>query len=361
MAQSHQPIVRERHPSRRKNKVDDRRNAGSRTRKKPTFKLTSIPKTRLPFGLSIMQVGMIISTIIHLIFLSIHFEPELRKFKDRLPVLEVMLVNTKTNATPKNADTYAQANLDRGGNTNKDKKMKSALPAMTPNKNNTVISTNLTPQSSSKTEADALNKARLKHDSKDLKELEKKAESLMIQIKSNLKVSSKKSKKDDKTDKLVDKKAAKKLTEQDAINKAMLEMSKLEALIAKQQEEYQKRPKRKFIGARAKEYRYALYVDKWRQKVESIGNDNYPEAAKKLNLHGKLQMTVSIKKDGTIEKIELDRSSGHRVLDAAAQHIVELGAPYQKFPENIKNETDILSITRTWSFTKEKGLKTQDE
>jgi protein TonB len=330
-------------------------------RRTSQFKPTDIKKTRLPFNLSLMQLGIAISAIIHLVFLSIHFEPELRKFKDRLPVLEVMLVNTKTNAKPKHADTYAQANLDRGGNTNQDKKMKSALPATAPNKNNTVISANLKAKSVSETDSNARNKETSKKDIKHLKKLEEKAESLMIQMKSNFKVDSKKVKKSDKTEKLIEKKASKKLAEKDAINKAMLEMSKLEALIAKQQEEYQKRPKRKFIGARAKEYRYALYVDKWRQKIEGIGNDNYPEAAKKLNLHGKLQMTVSIKKDGTIEKIELDRSSGHRVLDAAAQHIVELGAPYQAFPDNIRSETDILSITRTWTFTKETGLKTQEE
>ncbi len=138
-----------------------------------------------------------------------------------------------------------------------------------------------------------------------------------------------------------------------------LEMDRLEALISKQQDDYQKRPKRKFVGARAKEYRYALYVDSWRQKVEKVGNLNYPEAAKDLKLYGQLQMTVSIKADGSIESIELNRSSGHKVLDEAAKHIVELGAPYAKFPDDVRKEIDILSITRTWTFTKEDNLATE--
>ncbi|MBA3695726.1 MAG: TonB family protein, partial [Methylotenera sp.] len=66
----------------------------------------------------------------------------------------------------------------------------------------------------------------------------------------------------------------------------------------------------------------------------------------------------SIKADGSIENIELNRSSGHKVLDQAARHIVELGAPYAKFTDDMHKETDILSITRTWTFTKEDSLAT---
>jgi protein TonB len=141
---------------------------------------------------------------------------------------------------------------------------------------------------------------------------------------------------------------------------AAMEMDRLEALIAKQQDVYQKRPKRKFIGARTKEYKYALYVEAWRQKVEKIGNLNYPEAARNLKLYGQLQMTVSINADGSIESIELNRSSGHKLLDEAAKHIVELGAPYARFPDDVQSEIDILSITRTWTFTKEDSLASGD-
>ena len=143
------------------------------------------------------------------------------------------------------------------------------------------------------------------------------------------------------------------------INASAMEIEHLEAIISKQQDDYQKRPKRKFIGARAKEYRYALYVDAWRQKVEQIGNLNYPAAARDQQLYGQLQMTVSIRADGSIENIELNRSSGHKVLDAAAKHIVEMGAPYARFPEDISKEIDVLSITRTWTFTKEDNLSSE--
>ena len=125
---------------------------------------------------------------------------------------------------------------------------------------------------------------------------------------------------------------------------------RLEAQIDKDMEAYQKRPKRRFIGARAQEYRFARYVEDWRTKVEAIGNRTYPEAARAQKLYGSLQLSVSIRANGRLEKIEIDRSSGHKILDAAAIRVVKLGAPYMAFPPEIRRDTDILTITRTWSF-----------
>ena len=71
-------------------------------------------------------------------------------------------------------------------------------------------------------------------------------------------------------------------------------------------------PKRKFVGARTREYRFARYVEDWRIKVERIGNLNYPEAARKGKLYGNLQLTVSIRADGSLESIEINRSSGEK-------------------------------------------------
>jgi protein TonB len=140
---------------------------------------------------------------------------------------------------------------------------------------------------------------------------------------------------------------------------ASLEMARLEAQINKQQDDYQKRPKRKSIGARAQEYRFASYVESWRQKVERIGNVNYPEAAKDQKIYGQLQLTVYIKSSGDVEKVEIRRSSGYPVLDNAAKRIVEMGSPYAAFPEDLRKEVDILDITRTWIFTKEDSLATK--
>jgi protein TonB len=135
-----------------------------------------------------------------------------------------------------------------------------------------------------------------------------------------------------------------------------LEAMKLEAQIAKDMEAYQKRPKRRFVGARAEEYRFARYVEDWRLKIERIGNLNYPAAAREQKLYGSLLLTVSIKSDGSVEQIEVNRGSGSRILDAAAVKIVEMSAPFAPFPQDIKRDTDILHVTRTWSFTKADAL-----
>lgn len=127
-------------------------------------------------------------------------------------------------------------------------------------------------------------------------------------------------------------------------------IARLEAQIDRRLDEYAKRPRKAQIGARAKEHRFAQYVEDWRQKVERIGTLNYPEEARG-RIYGSLVMTVAIRADGTVERIEVDRSSGYPVLDAAAVSIVRLAAPYSPFPPDIRVDTDIVEITRTWTFT----------
>ena len=64
-----------------------------------------------------------------------------------------------------------------------------------------------------------------------------------------------------------------------------------------------------------------------------------------------MHVTVEIRADGSLENVEISRSSGKKVLDEAALRIVRLAAPFAPFPPDIARDTDILSITRTWSFT----------
>ncbi|RJQ47236.1 MAG: energy transducer TonB, partial [Gammaproteobacteria bacterium] len=122
---------------------------------------------------------------------------------------------------------------------------------------------------------------------------------------------------------------------------------------------YAQRPRRKFISARTREYKYAAYMEAWRAKVERIGNLNYPEEAKRNNLSGNLVLDVALNPDGKVRSVELRRSSGHKALDDAAVRIVQLAAPYAPFPGEILAETDILHITRTWQFLHDNQLATQ--
>ena len=70
-------------------------------------------------------------------------------------------------------------------------------------------------------------------------------------------------------------------------------------------------------------------------------------------------MTTGIRADGSIESIVVERSSGKRVLDLAAAHIVQMAGPYSPFPPDIRRDTDILYITRTWTFAPGDSLTSQ--
>lgn len=135
----------------------------------------------------------------------------------------------------------------------------------------------------------------------------------------------------------------------DLINRSM-QIASLSAQVAESTKAYAKRPRMKAISASTQEFKYASYMEAWRTKVERIGNLNYPDEAKRLNLSGNLRLDVALNADGSINKIDLTLSSGHKVLDDAAIAIVKLAAPYGPFPDDIKKDIDILHIVRTWQF-----------
>ncbi len=128
-------------------------------------------------------------------------------------------------------------------------------------------------------------------------------------------------------------------------------VASLQAQLDVHRQEYAKRPKRYTISsASTRESRDAVYLDNWRKRIEGIGNLNYPEEATKNGIYGTLRLMVSINPDGTINDIRILRSSGERVLDAAAIRIVQLSAPFEALPPAMHKDIDILKIIRTWQF-----------
>jgi protein TonB len=124
----------------------------------------------------------------------------------------------------------------------------------------------------------------------------------------------------------------------------------LSAELKRKLEAKAERPRRKFISASTQEYLYASYMEAWRMKVERVGNLNYPDEARRRQLSGSLILDVALNPDGSVNQITVRRSSGYQVLDDAARRIVDLAAPFAPFPDEIRAETDILHITRTWQF-----------
>jgi periplasmic protein TonB len=139
------------------------------------------------------------------------------------------------------------------------------------------------------------------------------------------------------------------LNTRDVTQRAM-EMARLQAEISRNRQAYAKRPKRKFISANTKEDGYAQYMQAWVAKVERVGNINYPDEARARELQGSLVLTVAIRRDGSVERIEIIQSSGEAILDDAAKHIVEIAAPFDITPEVNGERFDVLHITRTWQF-----------
>ncbi len=129
-----------------------------------------------------------------------------------------------------------------------------------------------------------------------------------------------------------------------------MEMLALNQQINQSLKAYSKTPKSKYISARTREFKYANYMRDWVTKVERVGDLNYPDAARRQNLSGSLIVEVALYADGTVREIKVLRPSGHKLLDDAAIRIVRLAAPFPEFPENIRKDTDVLYITRTWVF-----------
>lgn len=132
-----------------------------------------------------------------------------------------------------------------------------------------------------------------------------------------------------------------------------LEIASLEAQLDFQRQELAKRPRIKHLtSASARSHSDAMYMANWVKRVESVGNLNYPEAARRQQLYGSLRLLVAILPDGSIKEIKILQSSGNKVLDDAAVRIVRLAEPYQQFPVEMRKNTDILEIIRTWKFEK---------
>lgn len=129
-----------------------------------------------------------------------------------------------------------------------------------------------------------------------------------------------------------------------------MNMASMQPELNRQRQWKSRLPKREFISANTREYEFASYMSSWVSKVERVGNLNYPTELRQKKLHGDLILTVGIYQNGSVESIDVKRSSGIVEIDQAAIRIVQLAAPYSPLPENITDRVDILHITRTWRF-----------
>ena len=267
-----------------------------------------------------------VSVLIHMtIILGISFTvPDVRS-NEPLPTLDITLVTTRSDTAPEDADFLAQANQEGGGDTDKAVISSSPVP---PNPSTAVPEE--VPQAQLRSEHE-IQQARV---DQPIVQNRVRANSIQVQRPEDKRIPTE----------------ALNQTGRERTAKLAEERARLSTEISQFWQEYQKRPRRKFLSARTKEYKYAEYMEIWRAKVERVGNLNYPEKARRENLAGNLVLDVAIKPDGSVHHLNLIKSSGSKVLDDAARRIVELAAPYDPFPADIKKDVDILHITRTWQF-----------
>lgn len=122
------------------------------------------------------------------------------------------------------------------------------------------------------------------------------------------------------------------------------------AILREQIREQQRQPRYHYVGPSAKASEQAQYLDQWRQKIEQTGTRHYPKQNGE-QLYGQLQMTVYIRRDGSLLRAQITEPSDQAALNLAARRIVELAAPFAPLPEQVAPGADVLVITRSWSFT----------
>lgn len=242
----------------------------------------------------------------------------------RLPTLEITLVQTRSDRAPDSPEFLAQANQDGGGDSDKPDIARNPLPVR-----------------------------EIAEQQKGLPAMQPKSERRQNNKREQTAYLTERA---DKKVKPLETEPDKKARETRIPEIGLLtppeieERARLNAEISRTWQEYQKRPKRKFVNARTQEYKYAIYIAAWQAKVERVGNLNYPEEAKRRGLRGRLRLTVALNADGSVNEIAISESSGHKLLDDAAMRIVQLSAPFAPFPPDIRADADVLHITRTWLF-----------
>jgi len=245
-----------------------------------------------------------------------------------LPTLDVTLVNVANNEAPDKADFLAQANNKGGGESDKSERPSQPFSGLLPTPSQGTAPQPVTAATPSPQQATD-------------------QRMLTTTGQSNFSVNSDNAK--DARD------------SQQTADEARLaqEAAQLAAEVRKQSQAYAKRPHKKFISANTKEYVYAAYMRGWVDRIERVGNLNYPQQAREQHLHGDVILTVGLNRDGSLNNIDITQSSGNSVIDKAAIAIVKLCAPFPPLPPDSKEKVDILYITRTWQFQPGDVLKTR--
>lgn len=275
--------------------------------------------------MSTLGIALTISLIVHAGLLTVRFvDPERfnRVFQDT--PLEVILVNAKSNERPDLAKAIAQASLAGGGDLEAGM-TQSPLPR-----------SSLTKVGDSAEEEE-----------KRIEELVERRMILLNQRRVELNALPTHS---------ADEVVKNPIAAANAEKRRRLEM--IIAEIEKQLEIEGSRPKKRIVSPSTTERVDAIYYDKLRRKIEDKGTENFPSIAGN-KLYGELIISMTVDYNGRIIDTKVEESSGIIALDKRALTIARSAAPFEKFPSELRVNTDQLVIVSRFKFTRDETLETK--
>jgi periplasmic protein TonB len=270
-----------------------------------------------------MQLALVLSVGVHAALLTVRIVDP-RQFERLLAdsPLEVVLVNTRGNEAPAQAQALAQANLAGGGDASEG-----------------MASSPLPPQRMS-----ALGD-QLEEEQRKQSALMHEQVALMSQIRQQIaRLSSVVPNKTNDAD-------------QTHLEDKRRQLMDLMAAIEKRIHDQNAKPKKRYISPATREVPYAMYYDGMRRKIEEKGTQNFPSANGK-KLYGQLMISITVDRQGRVLHAQVDESSGQAVLDRQALSIVQAAAPFGSFTSGMALNEQLVVVAQ-FSFTRDETLETQ--
>jgi protein TonB len=264
-----------------------------------------------------LTVAMIASLLLHGLVMLVHFTPPKPiRVNPNDARLEVVLLNAQTRTRPMTPEVLAQVNQEGGGEQERGR-ARSPLPA----------------------EAAARDGSVLQERQRRVEQLEAQQRQLMALAKGPQAYVS-----PERPDERAPRNSARDNEDAQAV------MARMQAEIARNIEDYNKRPRRLTFGVNAVGVNYARYVADWAARIERIGTERYPPEARGRQ-YDSLIITAEIDKHGNVVDVVINKKSKYEALNRVVKQIVYAGQPYERFPPEMASEGDILQIVRTWTFT----------
>jgi protein TonB len=267
------------------------------------------------------SVSVMLALVMHAaVLLGVGFVMEWDPLGDAADTLDVVLVNFSSEEAPPEADFLAQANQQGGADSQETQRPAQEITSVLPSEGEGLMPASAQPADARKTDESR--------------------ERLSVEGNEQIQPDETTIEQPDPT-----------LPSMAELMRQRMEVAELQARLQQERAFESRLKRRRFISANTREYEFASYMQAWVSKVERVGNLNYPQEIRRRKLVGDLLLTVGINHDGSVESIDIRRSSGMPELDEAALRIVRLAAPFAPLPQNIRSQVDVLHITRTWKFS----------